>query len=82
MRIGIPKEIKEQEHRVAATPAGVAELVRSGHEVLVQSGAGAAIGFPDMAYQSAGARVVPDATAATSTSPPHRHWHGHCWTAV
>lgn len=63
MRIGIPKEIKEQEHRVAATPAGVAELVRSGHEVLVQSGAGAAIGFPDMAYQSAGARVVPDATA-------------------
>ncbi len=63
MRIGIPKEIKEQEHRVAATPAGVAELVRAGHEVWVQSGAGAAIGFPDAVYQGAGARVVPDAAS-------------------
>lgn len=63
MRIGIPKEIKEQEHRVAATPAGVAELVRSGHELRVQSGAGAAIGFPDAAYQAAGALIVPDAAA-------------------
>lgn len=63
MRIGIPKEIKEQEHRVAATPAGVAELVRSGHDVLVQSGAGQAIGFPDAAYQSAGAHIVPDANS-------------------
>lgn len=63
MLIGIPKEIKTQEHRVAATPAGVAELTRSGHQVLVQSGAGAAIGFPDAAYQAAGARLVPDAAA-------------------
>jgi len=61
MRIGIPKEVKEQEHRVAATPAGVAELSRSGHEVLVQRGAGQAIGFPDAAYAAAGARIVPDA---------------------
>ena len=63
MLIGIPKEIKPQEHRVALTPAGVAELTRSGHQVLVQSGAGAAIGFPDAAYQAAGARLVPDAAA-------------------
>jgi alanine dehydrogenase len=63
MRIGIPKEVKEQEHRVAATPAGGAELARSGHEVLVQSGAGQAIGFPDAAYAAAGARIVPDAVS-------------------
>ncbi len=63
MRIGIPKEIKPQEYRVAATPAGVAELTRAGHEVLLQSGAGAAIGFPDTAYEAAGARLVPDAAA-------------------
>ena len=63
MRIGIPKEIKEQEHRVAATPAGVAELTRSGHEVLVQSGAGQAIGFPDTTYEAAGARIAPDAAS-------------------
>jgi alanine dehydrogenase len=60
MRIGIPKEIKEQEHRVAATPAGVGELIRAGHEVFLQSGAGVAIGFPDEAYRAAGARVAPD----------------------
>lgn len=60
MLLGIPKEIKPQEHRVAATPAGVAELTRAGHQVLVQSGAGAAIGFPDAAYQAAGAQLVPD----------------------
>lgn len=63
MRIGIPKEIKEQEYRVAATPAGVAELVRAGHQVLLQSGAGQAVGFPDTAYRSAGALIVPDAAS-------------------
>ncbi len=63
MRIGIPREIKEQEHRVAATPAGVAELVRAGHELSVQSRAGAAIGFADKAYRSVGARIVPDLAA-------------------
>lgn len=64
MRIGIPKEIKEQEHRVAATPAGVAELVRAGHQVLVESGAGLSVGFADDAYRSAGALIVPDAASA------------------
>ncbi len=57
MHIGIPKEIKEQEHRVAATPAGVAELVRAGHRVTVQDGAGSAIGFADPAYLAAGAEI-------------------------
>lgn len=64
MHIGIPKEIKDHEFRVAATPAGVAELVRSGHAVSVESGAGVAVGFADAAYRAAGAQVVRDASAA------------------
>jgi alanine dehydrogenase len=61
MRIGVPKEIKDQEFRVAVTPAGVAELVRAGHGVVIQTGAGAAVGFGDDAYQAAGAAIAPDA---------------------
>jgi alanine dehydrogenase len=61
MRIGIPKEIKNHEYRVALTPAGAALLASKGHEVLVQSQAGARIGFPDEAYVAAGARIVPQA---------------------
>ena len=53
MRIGIPREIKDGEFRVALTPAGVEELVKKGHEVTIESGAGAGIGFPDSAYQKA-----------------------------
>lgn len=59
MRIGVPKEIKSGENRVAMTPAGVAELTRSGHQIWVMAGAGLAIGFTDAAYQSAGALIVP-----------------------
>jgi alanine dehydrogenase len=58
MKIGVPKEIKIHEYRVGLVPAGVAELVSSGHQVLVQSGAGAGIGFEDAHYQEAGASVV------------------------
>ncbi|NWG87992.1 MAG: alanine dehydrogenase, partial [Hydrogenophilaceae bacterium] len=60
MRIGIPKEIKNHEYRVAATPASVAELVRAGHEVAVQANAGHAIGYDDSAYQAVGALITPD----------------------
>jgi alanine dehydrogenase len=63
MLIGIPKEIKAQEHRVALMPSAVQELVAHGHGVLVQSGAGAGIGEGDEVYQRAGARIVPDAEA-------------------
>lgn len=59
MKIGIPKEIKNHEYRVGLTPAGAYTLVSAGHQVLVQSNAGAKIGFDDQAYQSAGAVVVP-----------------------
>jgi alanine dehydrogenase len=62
MRIGIPKEIKNHEYRVALTPAGAAFLKSRGHEVVVQSQAGVRIGFADDAYAAAGARIV--ATAA------------------
>ncbi|MCL6547778.1 MAG: alanine dehydrogenase [Alicyclobacillus sp.] len=58
MRIGVPKEIKADEHRVALTPAAAAQLVRSGHQVFVQAGAGAGSGFPDQLYRQAGAELV------------------------
>ncbi|MEW6329860.1 MAG: alanine dehydrogenase [Pseudomonadota bacterium] len=61
MRIGVPKEIKVHEGRVALIPSAAAELVRDGHEVLIQSGAGAASGYPDEDYRSIGARIEPDA---------------------
>jgi alanine dehydrogenase len=61
MRIGVPTEIKTQEARVGLTPASARELVAQGHEVLVQSGAGSGIGFPDQAYQAFGAAIAVDA---------------------
>jgi alanine dehydrogenase len=61
MRIGVPKEIKTQEYRVALVPAGVRELTHAGHEVLVQSGAGAGVGLDDAQYEAAGARIAPRA---------------------
>lgn len=63
MRIGIPKEIKVHEGRVALIPPAVNELVRNGHEVFVQSSAGVASGYPDQDYRQAGAQIVPDAAA-------------------
>ncbi|MFJ3381647.1 alanine dehydrogenase [Curtobacterium sp. NPDC090217] len=61
MLIGVPTEIKNNEFRVAATPAGVAELTMHGHEVLVQAGAGTGSSFPDDEYAAAGATIVPTA---------------------
>jgi len=61
MLIGVPKEIKAQEFRVGMTPAGVRELVSAGHAVLIESGAGTAIGLSDDLYRNAGATVVENA---------------------
>lgn len=58
MIIGVPKEIKNNENRVAATPSGVAELTKRGHEVYVQSTAGEGSGFSDEAYEKAGAKIL------------------------
>lgn len=59
--IGVPKEIKNSENRVAMTPAGVETLVRSGHKVLIEESAGEGSGFGDEEYAAAGAEMVPDA---------------------
>jgi alanine dehydrogenase len=58
MQVGIPTEVKNNENRVAATPAGVHELVRRGHDVLVQAGAGLGSGITDADYLEAGATIV------------------------
>ena len=58
MKIGVPKEIKVHEYRVGLVPAGVRELVDAGHQVLVESSAGAGIGFEDSHYKSAGALIA------------------------
>ncbi|MCB4820123.1 alanine dehydrogenase [Roseicella aerolata] len=63
MLVGVPKEVKVHEYRVGLTPASVRELVAQGHQVLVETGAGAGIGFPDAAYAAAGAAIAPDAAA-------------------
>lgn len=59
MKIGIPKEIKNNENRVGATPSGVKELVKHGHEVYVQATAGVGSGFADEEYKAAGAAILP-----------------------
>lgn len=59
MRVGIPQELKNGEHRVGLTPAGVRELTRAGHQVFAGQGCGAAIGFTDDTYSTAGATIVP-----------------------
>jgi alanine dehydrogenase len=61
MRIGLPKEIKNHEYRVGLTPASVRELTAHGHPVVVQTGAGTAIGLTDEQYQAAGASLVANA---------------------
>lgn len=58
MLIGIPKEIKNHEYRVGATPSGVRELVNAGHKVIVEKDAGAGIDFTDAQYVAAGAKIV------------------------
>ena len=63
MKVGIPKEIKNNENRVGMTPAGVSELVRHGHEVSVQHTAGEGSGFSDDEYVKAGARILPNIEA-------------------
>jgi alanine dehydrogenase len=60
--VGIPREIKDNEFRVAATPAGVRELTHAGHQVLIEEGAGEGSAIPDAAFAKYGADTVPDAS--------------------
>jgi alanine dehydrogenase len=61
VKVGVPTEVKEDEYRVAITPAGVRELTEHGHEVLIQAGAGTGSTIPDAEYEAQGARTLPDA---------------------
>src|SRR5687767_6047923 len=61
MKIGVPKEIKTNENRIALVPAGAEALVAAGHGVMIEKGAGEGSGFPDSAYTAVGAKVGPDA---------------------
>jgi len=61
VKVGIPREVKNNEFRVAITPAGVHELVRNGHQVVVEQGAGNGSSIPDEEYVAAGAQILPTA---------------------
>jgi len=61
MRIGCPKEIKNQEYRVGLTPMAAREATNAGHEVWIEASAGAGAGFPDEDYQAAGAKIIASA---------------------
>jgi alanine dehydrogenase len=67
MKVGIPKEVKNHEYRVAITPAGVHELVRSGHEVFVEKDAGTGSAIPDDDFVTAGAQILPTADEVWNT---------------
>jgi alanine dehydrogenase len=67
MRVGIPTEIKNNENRVAITPAGVHELVRRGHEVFIQAGAGIGSGFEDSEFEAQGAKALATAEEVWAT---------------
>ena len=64
MIIGVPKEIKDQEYRVALLPSAAYQLIKRGHQVLVERNAGAGSGYPDEDYEQAGATMVSDHAAA------------------
>lgn len=68
MLIGVPKEIKNFEFRVGLIPSSVRELVKNGHRVLIEKGAGAKIGFDDAAYEQVGATIAPNAEAVFAES--------------
>jgi len=68
MRVGVPKEIKNHEYRVGLIPAAVRELTNRGHEVFVQTTAGAGIGLDDSIYEAVGATILPDAAAVFDKS--------------
>ena len=82
MKIGVPKEIKTNENRIALVPAGAESLVTKGHTVLIETGAGVGSGFPDEAYTSVGAKIAPDAATVWRDSemimkvkePIEREW--------
>ena len=63
MTIGVPKEIKAQENRIALLPSAAYQLIKRGHQVIVERGAGAGAGYPDGDYEQAGAKLVTEHAA-------------------
>ncbi len=68
MRVGVPKEIKNHEYRVGLTPPAAREYIAAGHEVLVQTNAGAGIGVSDEEYRAIGAKIIPTAEEVFATA--------------
>jgi alanine dehydrogenase len=68
MKIGVPKEIKTNENRIALVPAGAESLISAGHSVLIEKGAGIGSGFSDQDYLSVGAKIAPDAATVWKDS--------------
>ncbi len=68
MKVGVPKEVKNNEYRVAITPAGVHELTRNGHEVFIEAGAGTGSSLPDGDFATAGAAILPAADDVWGTA--------------
>jgi alanine dehydrogenase len=67
MKVGVPAEVKDNEFRVAITPAGVHELARAGHEVFIEAGSGAGSSLPDEEFAAAGATILPTADEVWGT---------------
>jgi alanine dehydrogenase len=81
MKIGVPKEIKAQEYRVALSPSAAYQLNQRGHHVMVERNAGAGSGFPDDDYRAAGAELVTEpeqifaeASLVVKAKEPQRNW--------
>ena len=68
MLIGVPKEIKTNENRIALVPAGAETLVAAGHQVLIEKSAGEGSGFDDQLYVDVGAQIAPDADAVSQAA--------------
>src|ERR1700744_701396 len=68
MKVGVPREVKNREYRVAITPAGVHELARHGHEVVIEASAGAGSSIPDEDFTAAGAKILPTADDVWQTA--------------
>ena len=75
MIIGVPKEIKNNEFRVALPPAGADSLIKSGHEVLIEKDAGAGSGIQNEKYAACGARILDSAKETSSGTDGFRWWH-------
>ena len=68
MKVGVPREVKNHEYRVAITPSGVHELIRNGHEVVIEAGAGVGSALPDEDFTSAGAKILTSADDVWQTA--------------